>query len=218
MLSEMINELLIVYPKMRFQVIVGDTALLAEALRGRQLDVAFTRQVDRDAGPDLETEVLFHDPLAVVAGTSNPWTRRRKVSLSELVDEPWVLPPADTVLGRFGAEISQVRGPEPPRASIVTPSLQLRVSLMSSGPQLRLLPIAMLRFPRDHAIAQIPGAITRDRAARWSDDNQGAQHKPETEHFSRASQEDHKPHQGRPKEPSSRCVETANVDDARPPP
>ncbi len=146
-LSVIINELLARLPNLRFQVMVGDTAMLFQALRERQLDVAFTRMLERNAEPDLETEVLFQDPLVVVAGAQNPWASRRKVSLADLVDEPWVLPPPDTVLGRFGAEIFRVRGLEPPRATVVTPSLQLRLSLMSGGPHLTLLPRAMLRFP-----------------------------------------------------------------------
>jgi DNA-binding transcriptional LysR family regulator len=130
-LSGIINELLSFLPKLRFQVMVGDTSLLLDALRDRQLDVAFTRLVEPDAGPDLQTDVLFQDPLVVVAGARNPWTRRKKVDLSDLVDEPWVLPPSDTVLGRFGVEIFRVRGLVPPQTSVVTPSLPMRVSWMS---------------------------------------------------------------------------------------
>ena len=32
-------------------------------------------------------------PLIVVAGVENPWVRRRKIRLSELVNEPWTWPP-----------------------------------------------------------------------------------------------------------------------------
>ncbi|MFC4171313.1 LysR family transcriptional regulator [Microvirga sp. GCM10011540] len=145
-LSVIINDALAATPNIRFQVMVGDTAVLFEALRERQLDVALTRIPERRTEDDLETEVLFQDPLVVAAGTHNSWARQRRVSLADLVDQPWVLPPADTVLGRFGAEIFRARGLEPPRASVVTPSLQLRLSLMSSGPHLSLLPKAMLRF------------------------------------------------------------------------
>jgi DNA-binding transcriptional LysR family regulator len=159
-LSRIINELLSALPKISFQVMVGDTAVLLDALRGRGLDVAFTRLVEPDAGPDLQTEMLFQDPLVIVAGAHNPWTKRQKVSLSDLVDEPWVLPPPDTVLGRFGAEIFRVRGLEPPRTSVVTPSLQMRVSLMSSGPQLSLLPSVMLRFAGEqHAVSVVRVAL-----------------------------------------------------------
>ena len=79
------------------------------------------------------------------------------MSLADLIDQPWVLPPPDTVLGRFGAEIFRKRGLEPPRAVVVAPSLQLRLSLMSGGPHLTLLPRAMLHVSGTHpAIVPIP--------------------------------------------------------------
>jgi DNA-binding transcriptional LysR family regulator len=156
-LAVIINELLALMPKLRFQVRVGDTAVLYDALRERRLDVALTRMPEPSADSDLEMEVLFADPLVVAAGAHNPWARRRKVSLADLVDQPWVLPPPDTVLGRFGAEIFRVRGLEPPRAAVVTPSLQLRLSLMSGGPHLTLVPRAMLRVSgAQPAIVSIP--------------------------------------------------------------
>ena len=46
---------------------------------------------------DLDTEVLFHDRHFVVAGSRSRWARRRKVALSELVNEPWILPPTQVV-------------------------------------------------------------------------------------------------------------------------
>lgn len=156
-LAVIINELLALMPKIRFQVMVGDTAVLYEAIRERRLDVALTRMPELDAESDLEMEVLFADPLVVAAGAHNPWARRQSISLADLIDQPWVLPPPETVLGRFGAEIFRVRGLEPPRATVVAPSLQLRLSLMSGGPHLTLLPRAMLRFPgAQPAIVAIP--------------------------------------------------------------
>ena len=143
-MSAIINELSAELPRVRFQVTVADTALLVDALRERQIDLALTRLLEVTADPDLETEVLFQDPLVVVTGVHNRWARRRKVSLSELVAEPWVLPASDTVLGRFGSEIFRVRGLEPPQPAVVTPSLQLRLSLLSNGPFLTLVPAMLL--------------------------------------------------------------------------
>jgi DNA-binding transcriptional LysR family regulator len=156
-LAVIINELQASMPKIRFQVMVGDTAVLYDALRGRQLDAALTRMPEVSADGDLAMEVLFADPLVVVAGAHNLWARRQSIDLADLVDQPWVLPPPDTVLGRFGAEIFRVRGLEPPHIAVVASSLQLRLSLMSGGPHLTLLPRAMLRVSGTHpTIVPIP--------------------------------------------------------------
>ena len=66
------------------------------------------------------------------------------------------MPPADTVLGRFETEIFRTRGLQPPRIAVVTPSLQMRMSLMTHGPQLSLLPSVMLRLSGSlHRIAPL---------------------------------------------------------------
>ena len=43
--------------------------------------------------------MLYDDFFVVVAGAQNPWVRRRKIELAELVNESWVLPPPESMLG-----------------------------------------------------------------------------------------------------------------------
>jgi hypothetical protein len=38
---------------------------------------------------EFVVETLFDDSLVVAAGSENPWTRRRRIDLAELVNEPW---------------------------------------------------------------------------------------------------------------------------------
>src|SRR5262245_41972498 len=61
-------------------------------LRDRNVDFIIGRLTGRPLDGDLEAEALFDERLFVVAGAQSPWARRRKVSLSDLIDEPWVLP------------------------------------------------------------------------------------------------------------------------------
>jgi DNA-binding transcriptional LysR family regulator len=55
--------------------------------------LAILRMAGPNPGKDLKAEILFNDPLIVMAGQNNPWVRRRNIQLSDLVDEPWILPP-----------------------------------------------------------------------------------------------------------------------------
>ena len=135
------------YPLMVFHVTVGDTGMLLRDLRDRNLDLAITRMVATGAESDIEVETLFHDRLAVIAGQTNPLTKRRKLTLHELIDEPWALPPPDNFLSRFIAESFLVRGLELPRATVITPSIHMRNSLLAAGRFITMLPRAVLRFP-----------------------------------------------------------------------
>jgi DNA-binding transcriptional LysR family regulator len=40
---------------------------------------------------DLVAEPLLDDPTVVVAGSERPWTKRRSLTLADLVGEPWIL-------------------------------------------------------------------------------------------------------------------------------
>jgi DNA-binding transcriptional LysR family regulator len=82
----------------------------------------------------------------VVAGVQNPWVKRRKIQLSDLLDEPWVMPPYETFQGRQNAAAFRASGVEPPRQAVATLSLNLRNTLLATGRFLTILPSFTLHF------------------------------------------------------------------------
>ena len=82
-----------------------------------------------------------------MAGAQNPWVRRRRIELAELVNEPWVLPPPESVhrVGRNG-------GLSRERARLSSQdcdhrSPEVRISLLATGRFLSIFPTSALRFP-----------------------------------------------------------------------
>jgi len=107
------------YPRMSFHVVANDTAGLYREVMERNVELAICRMI----GPlpnDLAAEVLFHDALAVLTSARNPLTRRRKLTLAELVNEPWVQLPDDSLFGAMVIEVFRANGYEPPRPTVVT--------------------------------------------------------------------------------------------------
>jgi len=159
------------YPRISIHVKhVLAAAQQARDLRERSVDLV----VNRIATPfddDIEAETLFHERTFVVAGPNNRWLRRRKIRLAELMQEPWLLPPPDTVIGTLIAEAFHDSGLELPRASVGTTSMQLYCALMAAGPYLAILPTSTLYFsakrlslktlPVDIPIAPWPVGIMR---------------------------------------------------------
>jgi DNA-binding transcriptional LysR family regulator len=93
----------------------------------------------------MVVERMFDDCFVVVAAAQSPWARRRKIDLAELANEPWTLVPSDSFgyVGpdhAFVAEAFRARGLEPPRATVITTSLNLRNSLLATGRFLSVLP------------------------------------------------------------------------------
>ena len=94
LLPVVINQLSLQRPKIAFQVKLGDAAmLLYHDLRERSVDLLFGRVLSRKE-QDVNEEVLFKDRIVVAAGERNPWVKRRKIALKDLIDEPWTMPPA----------------------------------------------------------------------------------------------------------------------------
>lgn len=104
---------------------------------------------DDHLADESNIEFLFDDPLVVVAGKHSPWTRRRKIDLAELVDQPWILSPPKAWSYERVAEAFNAQGLDVPRASVVTYSMDLRAKLLASGRFITVVPKSALRHGGD---------------------------------------------------------------------
>src|SRR5262249_41186883 len=77
----------------------------------------------------------------------NPWARRRKIELAELVNEPWALPPPDSLLGSVAVEAFRAKGLDYPRATVSSAPADVRISLLSTGRLLAMCSRSILLFP-----------------------------------------------------------------------
>jgi molybdate transport repressor ModE-like protein len=115
-------------------------------LRQRRVDLILARFLDSEADDDLNTEFLFHDPVRVVAGEGSKWLRRRRIELSELLDEPWILTPPDSLPSSQVREAFSNKGLDVPRASVVSTSIHIVNRLLPNGQYLTAIPESVLRF------------------------------------------------------------------------
>jgi DNA-binding transcriptional LysR family regulator len=71
----------------------------------------------------------------------------RRIALSDLVDEPWALPPPDSMIGSLAREAFRASGVDYPRTTVVTYSAHMRLGLLTTGRFLTIQPASLLRFP-----------------------------------------------------------------------
>src|SRR5262245_24872438 len=88
-ISPVIDHLSQKCPRMSFHVITGDGRMLDRQLAARDLDFVICRvfQAFRGDHEHHSVEVLFHSSSVVATGGKNPLTRRRKLTLAELLNE-----------------------------------------------------------------------------------------------------------------------------------
>ena len=114
----------------------------------RNLDVVLGRMVrDHAKDPELSFEPFFDDRLVVAAGANSRWSRRRKVDLADLVDEPWVLAAPECRTHSALKEACEERRLKMPRILLMTQSIPLRVSLLAGGPYLTVFPDSIRSLP-----------------------------------------------------------------------
>ena len=134
------------YPRLTFHLELGTAPMLvSHYLRERKCELVIARPWAPAVEPDLDTETLFHEELSIVAGKRNKWLRR-KVSLGELVDEPWILSPVDLQENSPFVQAFCAIGADIPQATILSGSVSLRTSLLATGPFLTTMPGSILTF------------------------------------------------------------------------
>jgi DNA-binding transcriptional LysR family regulator len=115
-------------------------------LRERRVDLLLMRSFETNAEHDLQAELLFHDAIRVAAGKRSKWQRRRKIELSELVDEPWIVTPPESEPFMLLAQAFEAKGLKVPSPSVVSTSVHIANGLLPAGRHVTILPESILRF------------------------------------------------------------------------
>jgi DNA-binding transcriptional LysR family regulator len=135
------------YPRLALHIIEDEPPELQNRhLRNHDIDLMIGRLPGPTPAPDTAVQVLLHESAVVVAGLGNPWARRRKIHLSELINERWCLPPRESFPGGWIANAFQACGLAMPRANVTVYSIQMQNALLSTGRFLSFLPATMLHF------------------------------------------------------------------------
>ena len=139
------------YPRIVFDLLVADPEMAYRALEERKVDLAILHINVPVTEEQMHAEVLYDEPFIVVAGARNPWTRRRRIGLADLVNEPWTLPSPDSVHGSVIVEAFRASGLDFPRTMVIANVGPVRIALVATGRFLTIVPNSMSRFRVNHA-------------------------------------------------------------------
>jgi DNA-binding transcriptional LysR family regulator len=144
--SALVDRLSRRYPRIVFHLVTGYTETLHRELAERNVDLLIIRGSGPIADPRYDFEFLFDDSYVVAAGPQNQWVRRRRIEIAELVNELWVLPPPDSVIGSIVMDAFRASGLDYPRVSVVTDCPHMRISLLATGRFVTIFPASAFRF------------------------------------------------------------------------
>jgi DNA-binding transcriptional LysR family regulator len=147
------------HPRVVCHLTVSETANL-RALEQREVDLAITHVTAptiRSTADHFHVELLYADPLFVVAAKTNPWSRRRSIELADLMNEPWTLPPPGSPGGAVVDDIFRAAGLDRPAGTTVSTSGIARIALVAKGRFLTIAVESQFRFAGgDMAIKVLP--------------------------------------------------------------
>ena len=134
------------YPRLNFDVLASDTATAYRALLDRRVDLAVVHVIDPIDTEHMHVETLLRDPHVVVAGAQNRLLRKRRIKLSDLMDEPWAMPPPGSPYCSVVVEAFRA-GKLPMPRSVVSSTLPVRTTLLATGNFLSMVPWSVMQFP-----------------------------------------------------------------------
>jgi len=127
-----------------------DLRAYVDKLRDRAYDLVLTRRpqpdLQNDPHGELNIEVLFDDELVVAVGAQNPLALRRKVKITELVDEHWILTAPGTWNYEIVAAMFRSHALKMPRVIVNTLSVYLRTNLLATGRFVTAFPRSVLQL------------------------------------------------------------------------
>ncbi|WP_426527568.1 LysR family transcriptional regulator substrate-binding protein [Bradyrhizobium sp. McL0615] len=135
-LPAVVDRMLRKYPRVIFHLSAGEAAMTYRTLEERTVDVVIAPVFASMAVEHLHAEILYEEPLVVVAGARSVWANRRKIELAELAGATWTLPPlcmARSSPRHFGPT-DWIFPPQPssrpsrPRATLCSPPAVLSAS------------------------------------------------------------------------------------------
>jgi DNA-binding transcriptional LysR family regulator len=139
-------KLLARHPGIVLNVVTAESLFVyLRELRERNIELALGRVPADFAEADMSVDAIDAEPLVVVSGENHPLARRRKLTLADLVNERWLLPPQGTAMAAAIERLFADARVAMPQASVVTMSIHMRLHLINSSRFVTTLPQSMLR-------------------------------------------------------------------------
>jgi DNA-binding transcriptional LysR family regulator len=127
------------HPELQVELMEAVSDTLEDALIDRTIDVAITSSIDESE--DIQRLSLsFDDTGSVIASTTHHVRDRGPLTMADLTDVPWVMPPRGTVARKRFEEVIVESGARPPRVAVETRSSAMMKALVAEAGFLSWLP------------------------------------------------------------------------------
>ena len=161
-LPPMLKRFVLEFPDVDLDLHFMDSEDACEAVLAGKLELGIVT-LPLQPLPNLESRIVWPDPLAVIVAPSHPLAQRKRVKLEHLAKHPAVLPDEDTYTHRIIRAELEARGVEP-RVRLATNYLETLKMLAAIGLGWSVLPESMI----DDSVVRVPvGGFSPHRDLGW---------------------------------------------------
>jgi LysR family transcriptional regulator of gallate degradation len=111
------------FPGIRIRSVENSYEVLIDRLRSGEIDIMFGALRPGPLAGGVVAHRMFTDRMSVVANANHPLARRENLSVSDLIDEKWILPRSNDFGKAQVGEYFRSAGLEPPVPSVETGDL-----------------------------------------------------------------------------------------------
>ncbi|WP_019529343.1 LysR substrate-binding domain-containing protein [Dasania marina] len=138
-------------------VIEGTNDMLLPSLEMGDIDIVVGRLPEIQENERLKSEVLYYEPIAIVARKDHPLSKKEKLSLKDLVNEQWILPSEGTTLRREIDNAFHKEGLNVPQNCIECVSILTNRTLLLETDMVAAMPYQVIRSYEDMGLlTQLP--------------------------------------------------------------
>jgi len=127
-------------PAVAISVVVGTYDILMPALLAGDLDMVLGRLPEEGRSRALIYEEFYAEPICIVARRGHPLARKRRLTLRELANQPWLLPLPETALRRQIERAFIEAGAPVPRNLIESVSILTNRALLRKSDCIGVMP------------------------------------------------------------------------------
>ncbi|PXW91843.1 transcriptional regulator [Streptohalobacillus salinus] len=142
------------YPNIHFQLRQGAYNFLIDAIKDRELDIAFIGPVVTD-DPHINGDILFQEKMYVLAPNNHRLSKRKSLYLTELKEEDFVLFPKGYIFEKMVIDACHSVGFEP-HVTTEGEDLDAIKGMVAAGIGITVLPESAIHAPVSEFTVQIP--------------------------------------------------------------
>jgi DNA-binding transcriptional LysR family regulator len=144
------------HAQVQLAIAVETSKVLIERLRSGELDIVIGRILDPSLAAELNFEPVSDEPHHLIVRAGHPWAARSELTLAELAEGQWILPPAGMLRDRLTALFIS-HGLREPVDTIETMSLSTIPRLLLDSDRVVTLPEELVRpYLESGRLAVIP--------------------------------------------------------------